>query len=267
MVAAHLSVYRTDGKAIELEGGDDEHPHRRWPVMTCRLRGRATGAVPCPGHCSRPGSPPSTPPAGRAPRARSRGRAAGGDRRPGAEDAASPGCGSPQAQPTGPRRSRPGVARSPPRHAHGSPWWGAGSRRRNGWRSRSRVTGEAGCGRAARCQRRRRRSAVARVKPPAGRGPSAGVLPARRGRRECAFAAETRASCGDGGCWAGRCACSQQGSTRWGIVGRPPLATSAAGGSAPRYVRPGRRSKRPVASRWPNPSACRCTTRRVLLGS
>jgi hypothetical protein len=88
--------------------------------------------------------------------------------------------------------------------------------------------------------------AVARVKPPAGRGPSAGVLPARRGRRELRIRSRNPCVLWRRRLLGWKVRLLTAGSTRWGIVGRPPLCTIGAGGSAPRYVRPGRRSKRPV---------------------
>ena len=50
------------------------------------------------------------------------------------------------------------------------------------------------------------------IKQPAGYGPCAAERPGWPVRRGCASGAETRASCGGAGCWAGTYACSREGS-------------------------------------------------------
>ena len=182
VVAAHLSVYRTDGEPVELQGRDEEQSHPGWPVTSAgplsrRHRGHVAGREPGQGRRPMPGSRRPTLAARPVRPGRSPARAGAGGLPPGAEVAASPGCGSLPNRLTARRRSRLAVA--------GCRLARRGERRRSGGRSgrpsglpgRTRSTGEAGYAWIARGEAVVR--SAASPTPGSGRQPVATLATAR----------------------------------------------------------------------------------------
>ena len=70
-------------------------------------------------------------------------------------------------------------------------------------------------------QHERAAGSAGRLRPRASRGPCGDGWPGSNGRRGCAYAGGSRGSWTDGGCSAGRCACSRHYSVTWS--GRGPV--------------------------------------------